>query len=916
MDQPSDGIHNAVPRRSAQDRKVGNVADSQVRSAPRDAFRLGAHRIAPDLNEIGDIRVDAKAMDVLVALADVAPGVMSAADLLDRVWPDVVVGDNVVHQAIAHLRSALGDRAREPTFIEHVPRRGYRLVAPIERPKPATATNDAASAPPHNLPAPLNEFVGRADEIARVQALLHRHRLVTITGVGGAGKTRLALQLARAATPRFPDGVWLVELGSITDAARICPTIAATLRVAEMRGKTVEETLFDALRDKRLLLLLDNCEHLIDACARFVAALLQNAPSVAVLATSREALGIAGEHAWRIASLTVPDADRLPPLDELGEIESVHLLVQRAREVQPDFVLTSENAGAVAQICQRLDGIPLAIELAAARLRALAPEQICARIDDRFRLLTGGNRAAVPRQQTLMAAFDWSHALLEPNEQVLVRRLAVFAGGWTLDAAEAVTAFAPLASRDIVDLVMRLLDKSWLQVASVAGRDSRYRMLETVKEYANAHLVDAGEAEGARDRHCNYFVALAQRGARELRGREHRSAFARFDAEHDNLRAALTWCGSHDPATGLALANHLWRYWMVRGLATTGRHALDEFLTQVPESPQTAAARAHALLGAGWLARFQGDYEAAQDRLSRSVALFSELGDAAAHAEAVCNLARCRFYFGAPEEGERLAALAVDTARKGGDSFAVSYCLEVAGEQRANGGDFAGGLALLSEAIGLLRSIGHEARLAFTLAKFGDVHLRSGNLAEARVALEEAYALHQRLGDGLGVDHTLLRLGWLAHHEGRDAEGEAQLARSIDIGLQAGFLPEAALALAMLGRIALERGDLQRATSLLQDGLRRGLSVRALDACAAGLEGLAAVAAHNGEAARTAWLAGAAERVREGARRPLAPIERPAHERMLRAARKVLGKAGFEAALQRGRGMSLDDAVREAMSEP
>ena len=887
------------------------MADSQVRSPARAAFRLGARRIAPDLNAVGDTRVDAKAMDVLVALADAAPGVLSASDLLDRVWSNVVVGDNVVHQAIAHLRSALGDRAREPTFIEHVPRRGYRLIAPIERLAPTTPSDDAPSEPRHNLPAPLNEFVGRADEIARVRELLDAHRLVTITGVGGAGKTRLALELAAAATRTFPDGVWFVELGSITDASRIGPTIAATLHVAEVRGKSAEPTLFDALRGKRLLLLLDNCEHLIDACARTVAALLKNAPRLAVLATSREALGIAGEHAWRIASLAVPDADRAPLLDELGAVESVHLLVQRAREVQPDFAVTADNASAIAQICQRLDGIPLAIELAAARLRAMSPEQICARLDDRFRLLTGGNRTAVPRQQTLTATFDWSHALLDANEQVLLRRLGVFSGSWSLDAAEAVAAFAPLTTPDVVDLVVRLLDKSWLHIGGGAG-DRRYRMLETVKQYANARLVDTGEAATVRDRHRDYFIAFAQRSARELRGREQRGAFMRFDAEHDNLCAALAWCG--DAATGLALANNLWRYWMLRSLASTGRRALDELLAQVPDSPATAAARAHALLGAGWMARFQGDYETAEAQLSRSVALFAGTDDAAGEAEALCNLARCRFYFGDADEGTRLAALAVDTARKSRDPFVISYCLEVAGEQRANGGDFAGGLALLTEATALLRPIGHEQRLAFTLAKLGDAQLRSGDLARARLALEEAYALHNRLGDGLGVDHTLLRLGWLAHHEGRDADAEARLTRGVEIALRAGFVPEAALALAMLGRIALQGGDVPRATSLLHDALRRGHSVRALDACAAALEGIAAVAVQQNGAEPAAHLIGAAEQVREGARRPLAPIERSAHEQTLRAVRQALGKAGFEAARKRGRAMHLDDAVHEALA--
>ena len=882
----------------------------------KTGFRLGECWVEPGLNQIGSARVEAKAMDVLVALADAAPNVVSVTALLDRVWSSVVVGDNVVHQAIAHLRAALGDRAREPCFIEHVPRRGYRLIAKIERGSSQPDTTGAAAhvAPLHNLPAPLTSFVGRTREKAQLRELLDAHRLVTITGVGGVGKTRFALELAADLVSEFPDGVWLVELASLVDPSQIGQSIVTALRIREGPEQASEDALFAAFSTKRTLLLLDNCEHLIDGCARLVELLLQRAPYLKVLATSREALGIAGEHSWRISSLVVPNAAQLPTLSELGEIESVRLLVERAQEVQPTFALTAQHAKSVAQICGRLDGIPLAIELAAARLRALTPEQICSRLDDRFRLLTGGRRTAVPRHQTLQATFDWSHALLEPLEQVLVRRLAIFAGGFSLEAAEAVAGVAPLASAAIVDLLTRLVDKSWLQVVPRSGGAPRYRLLETVREYTNTRLLDAGEGELMRDRHCDYFSATAERAARALQTSDHQAALDVFDAEHDNLQAALAWCSSTHGATGLLLVSRMWRYWMTRGLATSARRSLEEYLTHVPETEQTTAARASALLGAGWMARFQGDYEAARLQLTKSVALSSQLGDRAGEAEALSNLASYLIYRGDAEEGARTAARALELARAAGDPYVTGYCLQAFGDQCASRGDFTRARALLDEGVALLRGLGRTPSLAFALAKLGSLMLQQGELAAARVALEEARALHQTMGEGLGIDHTLLRLGWLTHHEGDDAEAVPLLERSFTIAEQAGFVPEAALALSLLGRLALLRGDPERAVELLMDGLRRSQRVQAHDAHANCLEGLAMAALQRHRPTSAARLLGAAERIREAAELPLAPVEQPEHRRVVRELRAALRKPELLAAWKRGREMSADDVAIEALS--
>jgi predicted ATPase/DNA-binding winged helix-turn-helix (wHTH) protein len=891
-----------------------------TRSKQNNGFRLGDIWIEPGINQVGGARVDTKAMDVLVALVDAAPRALSSADLLDRVWSTVVVGDNVVHQAIAHLRTALSDQARAPRFIEHVPRRGYRLIAQIERVDSSLfdAANTADQVTPtssrHNLPAQLTSFVGRAREKAQVRDLLDSHRLVTLTGVGGVGKTRFALELAEGMVPGLRDGVWLVELASLADPTQIGHAIATTLRLREIPGQASDDTLTAALAPKQMLLLLDNCEHLIDGCARLVELLLRRAPHVKVLATSRESLGIAGERSWQISSLAIPNAEKIPPLSELGEIESVRLLLERAQEVQSSFSLTAENAKSVAQICGRLDGIPLAIELAAARLRALTAEQICGRLDDRFRLLTGGRRTAVPRQQTLQATFDWSHELLEKREQVLLRRLAVFSSGFTLESAEAVAGLEPLATSSIVDLLTRLMDKSWVQVGSRLGGAPRYRLLETVRQYANTRLLDAGEVELLRNRHRDHFCSTAERMARALRSRDQQIAVAGFDAEHDNLQSALDWCANADAATGLQLVGSLWRYWMTRGLATSGRRALEDHLGQAPETPETAGPRANALLGAGWMARFQGDYIAAQRQLTQSIALFQELDDHVGEAEALSNLASNLFYMGQVEEGERVAARALDLARAAGDPYVTGYCLETFGDQCASRGDFDRARALLFEGVEILRSIDHAPSLAFALAKLGNLVLQQGDLVSARAALEQAHALHLRMGEGMGVDHTLLRLGRLTYHEGNDAEATLLVARSLTIAEEAGYVPEAALALSLLGRLAARRGDADGAAKLLTDGLLRSQQVQAHYAAANCLEGLAQIAIDRARPSHAARLLGAAERIREGANRPLAPIEQPEYLRVVGALRSMLPEPELTAAWEAGRAMTASEVRNEAMS--
>jgi predicted ATPase/class 3 adenylate cyclase len=392
----------------------------------------------------------------------------------------------------------------------------------------------------HNLPIQLTSFIGRTREIAEVKRLLCTARLVTLTGAGGAGKTRLALQAVADMVESYRDGVWLAEFAPIADPALVPKTVASALNVPEQPGRDLTETLVDALRLKAPLLLLDNCEHLLAACRDLAAALLRKCPQVRILATSREGLGVPGETVWRVPSLSVPeDIRHIPGPTELVGYDAVRLFVDRAVTTTPGFTVTSKNALAVAQVCRRLDGIPLAIELAAARVKVLAVEQIAARLDDRFRLLTGGSKTVLPRQQTLGAAIDWSYHLLSETERLLLGRLSVFAGGWPLDAAEGVCAGGNVEATDILDLLTSLVDKSLVLAETQCG-EARYRLLETVRQYARDRLAEAGEEADVRTRHRAWYVALAERAEKEPRGPRQR-----IWREHENLRAALGILNRH-----------------------------------------------------------------------------------------------------------------------------------------------------------------------------------------------------------------------------------------------------------------------------------------------------------------------------------------------------------------------------------
>jgi len=673
-----------------------------------------------------------------------------------------------------------------------------------------------------NLPTPLSVFIGRDRDKGAVTELVAANRLVTLTGAGGCGKTRLAFQVAEDLAPAYPDGVWLAELAAQTDAALVPQTVARALGLrmdiprgaigvdganptgpnnsanpanpANSAGATTD-ALIAFLRPRRLLLVLDNCEHLVEACAALAGALLAACPHLRILGTSREALRVDGEAVWPVPSLAVPPSPRgarstpgtrgtrtTPELpDDLTRYDAVRLFLQRARLVRPTIVLTPENAPAVAEICRRLDGIPLAIELAAARLGMLTVEALAARLDDCFHVLVGGSRTVLPRHQTLRAALDWSYALLDGPERVLLRRLAVFAGGWTLEAATAVcAAIQPgdeVAEPLILDLLARLAHKSLVIVAS-EGREARYSLLEMVRQYGCERLEAGGEMEALRNRHVDYYLTLAEETVAE-RGQAG-TGLDRLDAEEDNLRAALqaAWDGA-DTGRALRLSLALCRFWELRGYLSEGRHWLELLLDADEAVP--AAQRARALNAAGNLAYRQGDYRGATRLIEESVALRRVGGDKAGLAMSLNNLGLVAHEEGAYARATALFDESLALKQEAGDGRGAAYSLTNLGRVAHRQGDLARAAELHARGLTLLRALDDRHNVARSLHNLAEVVLQQGDDSRAATLLEESVALKRELGDRQGLAASLHLLGAIGARQGQRQRAAALFAESLEI---------------------------------------------------------------------------------------------------------------------------------------
>ena len=761
-----------------------------------------------------------------------------------------------------------------------------------------------------NLPIPLTSFIGREKDVERIQQRLDRHRLVTLVGAGGIGKTRLSQYVASQLLGEYANGVWLVELASLSDPSLVPQTVAAVFGIQQGTNQSaLVETLIHFLRVKTTLMVLDNCEHLLDACAQLADKLLKNCPNVKILATSREALGIIGEALYQVPSLTIPEIHRIEPIENLNEYESIRLFDERAQLVQMDFALTTENAFSVAQICSRLDGIPLAIELAAVRVQMFSTEQIASQLNECFRTLTGGSRTALPRHQTLQASIDWSWHLLYDAEQTLLRRLSIFAGGFTLEAAGQVCTGNGIESRQIIGLIAQLVTKSLVVANQEFGRERRYRLLETIRQFTHEKLVESGEEANIRVQHLKYYQQLCVQVEPALRGHEQLELYALMINEHDNIRSALGWAEKTDVEAGLWISGSLWRFWEDIDLRE-GENWLKKFLAD-PMSHDLSRARAQALYAYGIILFLTEQYAALEKTAKECLDLYRTLGDQRGEIDGLIVSARYHSVTNDPAAMELLQQ-AFTLAESVGDVWRQAFALGHIGWGSAN--DYQQQISHFKEAISLFRKAGDFRELQEYLGTLGNRELMGGDIESAQEHLVEAMQLSQN-PYFKGAMHYLAALGRVEAIKGNFEKARALLEKGITNAIELGNRNHYLWDRAVLGHIIEQQGKsietrdifVETAQEFLKDGNIVGVCYS--------LEGMAALFVATDRSAVAAQLIGWADATREkiNDRRPL--VEQADMDKIIAACLAKMGEVEFSDAYEEGQQMSLDEAVAFALEE-
>jgi predicted ATPase/DNA-binding SARP family transcriptional activator/DNA-binding CsgD family transcriptional regulator len=783
-----------------------------------------------------------------------------------------------------HLREALfRESGTEPdaasTLLQQEIWTGAFPPSPSPAGSPSEEHPPSATAARHNLPLRRDSFVGREREAREVRRLLAMTRLMTLTGVGGSGKTRLALKVASDLAGAYLDGAWLVELAPLSETELVPQAVASALGVPEQPGRPLLQTLGDALRPRKMLLVVDNCEHLVDACARLVNALLDACPKLRILATSREPLGVPGEVLWRVPPLSLPNAGGEYSVEGLMSSEAVRLFLERAKPRLPAFELTRQNARSVGEVCRKLDGIPLAIELAAARMRVLAVDQVAERLENSLKLLTAGDRTADPRHQTLRATLEWSHELLDEPERILFRWLSVFAGGWTLEAAEGVCSGEGIGRDEVLDLLSRLVEKSLVVVEAGEEGAPRFRMLEPVRQYGHERLVESAEARATRYRHASFFLELAERADPKLEGPDQPRWLDRLDEEHDNIRAALSWLLQRADGAGMALrmCAALGDYWYLRGHIGEGRRWLEgAIVTPAPPS----AARARALQRVARLAIVQGDFDRCEGAIVEGLGLegsglFRTGGGDSIAAELRRTLALALSVRGDLERATDLSEESLALSEGVGSVRGAMYSLFCIGTTSYVRGDVGRALPLLEEALALSREVGDPSMIASVLTQLGYTLLLDGDLERAKMLTREAATILREQNHRHFIAYTLDNFGW----------------------------------------VALLEGDTERAATEFKEGLMLRRKIGEKESVPSNLEGLASVAGTRGEASRAARLFGAARTLREAMSVQQEFCEHALEEPYSSVARTLLDEASWEAAFAEGQAMTYDEVFEYAFSE-
>ena len=767
--------------------------------------------------------------------------------------------------------------------------------------------------PPHNLPLSPTPLVGREGDLAAIAALLSQPttRLVTVTGGGGVGKTRIALDAV--AFLSFPDGIFFVPLAALRDPALVLSVIAQSLGLAERGPQGVRESLVAYLGRKRLLLVLDNFEHLIPA-AVLIADLLAICGALKILVTSRAALHLRGEHEYRLRPLALPDPRDADDMERVRRSPAVELFMQRAMAVNRDFVLTPTNTRAIVDLCTRLDGLPLALELAAARTSVLPLAELLARLEHRFSVLTDGAHDLPERQQTMRRAIDWSYDLLTTDEQRLFRRLAAFAGGCTLEAAESVGGALSNCPFNLLSGLSSLVDKSLVQ-ADVGADATRFTMLETVREYGLERLEEAGEEE-ARCALAAYFLALAtvEPG---IVGAARAGWLARLDAEHENIRAALTWARDRDEAeAGLRLAAALWQFWFTRGHLREGRAWIEAMLALDHTGAAAPFARAEALCGSATLALRQGDIPAAERYARESLAVCGAMDDARGMAAALNLLGNAAFERNDYAEAVTHYMASLALCREIGNRLGISVSLGNLGRTARFQGDYVRALRYYQESETLDREIGYVEGLANVLGNQGHMARDCGDPSGALPLIEESLTLYEQMGQKRGAGIALAQLAMIAHDTGDHTSARTYVERSMAIRQQIGDQWGIAQSLTILGDISYAAGDGGHAWPCYRDALMISHAIGNELGVVECLERLAGLMAGRRMWTNAARCFGAASAVRERIHAPILPVNRPAVDRVVADARAALGDDLFVATCDAGRVLDTDEMIAEATRRP
>ncbi len=846
-------------------------------------YRFGQFVLEPEraslLRAGQEIKLRPKVFDALHYLIENRGRLVPKEELIQTLWPEAFVTDDSLVQCMVELRRALDDRSQE--ILKTVPRRGYIFAAEVGVETEAAVPATTAALPQsvrgdHRLPVARTPLLGRERELEAVQQLLRDPavRLVTLTGAGGSGKTRLGLELCHALLPAFQPNVFFVALGSISDPAMVPAAIAESVGIRETGGRSFPELLKEYLREREpssVLILLDNMEHIL-AASPVVVELIESSRSLKVLITSRAPLRVYGEHEFPVPPLALPAPGQMKSLSALEENPAITLFAQRAQAVKPDFQLTTENALIVAEICSRVDGLPLAIELAAARVKMLPLNGILTRLQSRLQLLTAGARDLPERQQTLRNTIDWSYDLLNDAEQKLLRRLSVFRGGCTLEGAEAVCNTKEDLGADILELMSSLVDKSLIQQRQ-DGDEARFRMLETIREYSFERLQRSGEEGPTKRAHAAYCLVLAEEGNPELSEIERAAWLTRCDIEHDDFRAALDFLfQTRELDWGLRFCTALFRFWDMREQPREGRARLEQIIEMA--GTNYTRERAKLYLFVGVFATTQGDYSTSAACAEKSRTLFEELDDPWGIALSWNASAIMARDYGDYDTAQRNFEKSLTFWREVGDRVSTARCLHNLGNVSKIHGDYARARVALTEAMQIFQEIGDDSGAAWALNQQGDVAREQGDLSGARALYERALFAFRTTGDRWGQARSLADLGTIACELGEHRAAFESFSESLDTFTK------------------LEH--------------RRGI--------ARVLEGLSCVAIAQGEPRRALAVAGAACHLRKIVSAPLTPAEQAKLDQKLSPAWKQLGKPEGSEAWAEGNSMPLERAIRYALS--